>query len=184
MSWLGQIRPHRRDESWSVSLWQTFFSTSMGAQIPVVVEMPLVVCGCRKFGIDSLGDHPCTCTTHSVVSTLSSVSHEASPYFLVNWDQDPHGLLMQTIIGRSQNFGGPSGPSGQNSIFPMCDGGRDEESAHCAVTSISLRTRVSLKKSNVKPFLMSLSISITSLSHSHADITRLSAALAAYCSVC
>ncbi len=29
MSWLGQIRPHRRDESWSASLWQTFFSTSL-----------------------------------------------------------------------------------------------------------------------------------------------------------
>ncbi len=29
MSWLGQIRPHRRDESWSPSLWKTFFSTSM-----------------------------------------------------------------------------------------------------------------------------------------------------------
>jgi hypothetical protein len=34
MSWLGQIRPHRQDESWSASLWQTFFSTSMGVQIP------------------------------------------------------------------------------------------------------------------------------------------------------
>ena len=31
MSWLGQIRPHRRDETWSASLWQTFFSTSMVA---------------------------------------------------------------------------------------------------------------------------------------------------------
>jgi hypothetical protein len=31
MSWLGQISPHRRDESWSASLWQTFVSTSMGA---------------------------------------------------------------------------------------------------------------------------------------------------------
>jgi hypothetical protein len=29
MSWLGQIRSHRRDESWSASLWQTFFSTYM-----------------------------------------------------------------------------------------------------------------------------------------------------------
>jgi hypothetical protein len=28
MSWLGQISPHRRDESWSASLWQTFLSTS------------------------------------------------------------------------------------------------------------------------------------------------------------
>jgi hypothetical protein len=38
MSWLGQIRSHRRDENWSNSLWQTFFSTSMVAQIPVIVE--------------------------------------------------------------------------------------------------------------------------------------------------
>ena len=29
MSWLGQIRSHRRDESWSGSLWQSFLSTSM-----------------------------------------------------------------------------------------------------------------------------------------------------------
>jgi hypothetical protein len=54
MSWLGQIRPHRRDESWSASLWQTFFSTSMGAQIPVIAQKPLAVCGCRKFRIDAL----------------------------------------------------------------------------------------------------------------------------------
>ena len=45
MSWLGQIRSHRRDESWSASLWQTFFSTSMGAQIPVIAEKPLATCG-------------------------------------------------------------------------------------------------------------------------------------------
>jgi hypothetical protein len=65
MRWLGQIRPHRRDESWSASLWQTFFSTSMGAQIPVIAEKPLAVCGCRKFKIDALGDHLCTCAAHS-----------------------------------------------------------------------------------------------------------------------
>ena len=35
MSWLGQIRTHRRDESWSDSLWQTFFTTSVGVKIPV-----------------------------------------------------------------------------------------------------------------------------------------------------
>jgi hypothetical protein len=65
MSWLGQIRPHCRDESWSASLWQIFFSTSMGAQIPVIVEKPLATCGCRKFQLDPLGDHLNTCTTHS-----------------------------------------------------------------------------------------------------------------------
>ncbi len=65
MSWLGQIRTHRRDESWSASLWQTFFSTSMDTQIPVIAEKPLTVCACRKFKIDALGDHLCTCTAHS-----------------------------------------------------------------------------------------------------------------------
>jgi hypothetical protein len=39
----------------------------MDAQIPVIPESPLPVFGCRKFGIDSLGDHLCTCTTHSGV---------------------------------------------------------------------------------------------------------------------
>jgi hypothetical protein len=67
MSWLGQIRTHRRDESWSASLWQTFFSASMGAQIPVIAEKPLATCDCRKFQLDPLGDHLNTCTTHSGV---------------------------------------------------------------------------------------------------------------------
>jgi hypothetical protein len=65
MSWLGKIRTHRRDESWSASLWQTFFSTSMGAQIPAIAEKPLTTCGCRKFQLDPLGDHLNTCTAHS-----------------------------------------------------------------------------------------------------------------------
>jgi hypothetical protein len=65
MSWLGQIRSHRRDETWSASLWQTFFSTCMGAQIPVIAENPLTTCGCRKFQLDPLGDHLNTCTSHS-----------------------------------------------------------------------------------------------------------------------
>jgi hypothetical protein len=65
MSWLGQIRPHRRDEAWSTSLWQTFFAMTMGAQIPVIAEKPLAACGCRKFQLDALGDYLCTCTAHS-----------------------------------------------------------------------------------------------------------------------
>jgi hypothetical protein len=65
MSWLGQIRSHRRDETWSASLWQTFFSAAMGAQIPVIAEKPLATCGCRKFQVDPLGDHLNTYTAHS-----------------------------------------------------------------------------------------------------------------------
>jgi hypothetical protein len=73
MSLLGQIRSHRRDESWSVSLLQTtFFSTSMDAQIPVIEEKPLVVCGFRKFQVDALGDHLCTCTVHSGVKKVTT----------------------------------------------------------------------------------------------------------------
>ncbi len=56
-SWLGQIRPHRRDEAWSAGRWQTFFAMTMGVQIPVIAEKPLAACGCRKFQIDLLDDH-------------------------------------------------------------------------------------------------------------------------------
>jgi hypothetical protein len=55
MSWLGQIRPHRRDEAWSASLWQTFFASCIGASIPALAESLLSACGCRKFQIDPLG---------------------------------------------------------------------------------------------------------------------------------
>jgi hypothetical protein len=65
MSWLGQISAHRRDEYWSASLWLTFFSATMGAQIPVIAEKPLATCGCRKFQLDPLGDYLNTCTAHS-----------------------------------------------------------------------------------------------------------------------
>jgi hypothetical protein len=64
-SWLGQIMPHRTDEAWSASLWQSFFAMTMGAQIPVTAEKPLAACGCRKFQLDALGDYLCTCTANS-----------------------------------------------------------------------------------------------------------------------
>ena len=60
MSWVEQISPHRRDETWSASLCQTFFSTSMGAQIPVITEKALEACGSRKFQIDHLSRVPTT----------------------------------------------------------------------------------------------------------------------------
>jgi hypothetical protein len=43
----------------------TLFAMSMGAQIPFIAEKPLSACGCKKFQIDALGDHLCTCTAHS-----------------------------------------------------------------------------------------------------------------------
>jgi hypothetical protein len=38
---------------------------TMGTQIPIIVEKPLAACGCRKFQLDTMEDHLCTCTTHS-----------------------------------------------------------------------------------------------------------------------
>jgi hypothetical protein len=40
---------------------------TMGTQIPVIPEKTLTACGCRKFQLDTMGDHLCTCTTHSGV---------------------------------------------------------------------------------------------------------------------
>jgi hypothetical protein len=65
MSCLGQIRTHRRDEAWSDRPWQTFFVMTMGVQIPVISEKTLAAFGCRKFQLDAMGDHLCTCTAHS-----------------------------------------------------------------------------------------------------------------------
>jgi hypothetical protein len=65
----------------------------MGAQIPVIVEKTLVVCGCSKFQVDALGDHLCTCTVHSGVkkahdwpvdqlADLFRTTHKAKPLVL------------------------------------------------------------------------------------------------------
>ena len=54
---LGVIRPHHRDESWSVSLRHTFFSLAVGAQIPSITAMPPSKCAAKNFALDVLGDH-------------------------------------------------------------------------------------------------------------------------------
>ena len=61
MALLGVIWSQCRDESWSASLWQTFFSLAVGAQIPAISEMSHL--WLQKF--DVLGDHVSTCTAHS-----------------------------------------------------------------------------------------------------------------------
>jgi hypothetical protein len=96
MSWLGQIRSHRRDESWSASLRQTFFSTSMGAQIPVIAEKLLATCGCRKFQLDPLGDHLNTCTTHSGVKKV----HDWMVDQVADFFRTTHKVKTQQVVKR------------------------------------------------------------------------------------
>ena len=45
-------------------LWQTFYASCVGANIPALAELPLSACGRRKFQVDTFGDHLCTCTAH------------------------------------------------------------------------------------------------------------------------
>ncbi len=79
MSWLGQIRPHRRDESWF----------------------------CRKFGIgtikkDALVDHLCTCTTHSG----SKKTHDWSVDQFADLFRTTHKVKTQEVIkSRVQHCG-------------------------------------------------------------------------------
>ena len=65
MAWLGVLRPLSQAESWSAPLWQTFFTTSIGFPVPLITALPNVTCGCRRFALDSFGDHVSTCESHS-----------------------------------------------------------------------------------------------------------------------
>ena len=47
-----------------------FFAMSVGSQIPSIAELPVSVCGCKKFVLDALGDHVSTCTVHSGVKKV------------------------------------------------------------------------------------------------------------------
>jgi hypothetical protein len=115
MSWLGQIRPHRRYETWSASLWQTFFTTSVAAHIPFLAEMPLSACGCRKFQIDPLGDHLCTCTTHSGVKKADDwVVDQIADLFRTTHKvktQQVSRSRGQTRLRQPKRFGWRSDPS-------------------------------------------------------------------------
>jgi hypothetical protein len=53
----------------------------MGAQIPVIAENLLATCGCRKFQLDTMGDHLCTCTTHSGTKKVDWVVEQLDDLF-------------------------------------------------------------------------------------------------------
>ena len=54
MAWLGVIWPHRRDEDWSASLWQTFFWHVCWCKD---TSPRLVLANaCKKCALDALGD--------------------------------------------------------------------------------------------------------------------------------
>jgi hypothetical protein len=74
----------------------------MGAQIPVIAEKPLAVCGCHKFKIDALGDHLCTCTVHSGAKK----DHDWVVDQLVDLFRTTHRVKTQQVVkSRGQHCG-------------------------------------------------------------------------------
>ena len=74
----------------------------MGAQIPSIAEKPLAACGCRKFRVDALGDHLCTCTAHSGAKK----AHDWAVDQLVDLFHTTHKAKAQQVIrSRGQHCG-------------------------------------------------------------------------------
>jgi hypothetical protein len=74
----------------------------MGAQIPVMAEKPLAICGCRKFKIDALGDHLCTCTAHSGAKK----AHDWAVDQLADLFRTTHRVKTQQVVkSRGQHCG-------------------------------------------------------------------------------
>ena len=72
----------------------------MGAQIPVIAEKPLAVCGCRKFTIDALGDHLCTCTAHSGAKKAHDWAVDAIADAIADLIRTTHKVKTQQVAKR------------------------------------------------------------------------------------
>ena len=63
------------DDAWAPAIWQTFFTSTLGLEVPVLSSLPrhhnlpAAKCGCKKFLLDTHGDHISTCTAHALHKT-------------------------------------------------------------------------------------------------------------------
>jgi hypothetical protein len=74
----------------------------MGSQIPILSEKPLVSCGCKKFKVDTLGDHLSTCTAHLGVKKV----HDWTVGQLVDLFHTTHTAKTQQVVrSRGQHCG-------------------------------------------------------------------------------
>ena len=55
-TFISHIIPRSHDDSFPITLWETWFCQSLGVPIPVLLENPRQ-CPCRQFSFDSYGDH-------------------------------------------------------------------------------------------------------------------------------
>jgi hypothetical protein len=81
---------------------------TMRVQIPVIVENPLTVCGSRKFQLDVMGDHFCTCTIHSGVKK----DHDWTVDQLTDLFLTTPTVKTQHVTKNRGRYCGDIGPSG------------------------------------------------------------------------
>jgi hypothetical protein len=61
------FRPTSANDAFDKALWETFVSTTLGLEVPILTALPrlhtspLAKCGCKKFCMDFHGDHTSTC---------------------------------------------------------------------------------------------------------------------------
>jgi hypothetical protein len=54
LSWLGTIRPTSANDAFDPALWETFVSTTLGLEVPILASLPrlhnspLAKCGCKS----------------------------------------------------------------------------------------------------------------------------------------
>ena len=70
LSWLGTIRPTSANDAFDPALWETFVSTTLGLEVPILAALPRLHnsplnAAAIKFCMDFHGDHTSTCTAHS-----------------------------------------------------------------------------------------------------------------------
>jgi hypothetical protein len=67
LGFLSHIKRRTNDDRFPLSLWEVWFSFTLGVPIPVLVG-PSQRCSCNVFHYDSFGDHLETCRVKSVTS--------------------------------------------------------------------------------------------------------------------
>ena len=110
MSWLGTLRPTTVDDAWAPASWQTFFTSTLGLEVPVLSSLPrhhnlpAAKCGCKKFLLDTHGDHISTCTAHSGATKAHDwMVGRLGPLFRTAGHRvrTQHGVSTSAEIGRN-----------------------------------------------------------------------------------
>jgi len=63
---LGTLLPSSASDAFDLQLWETFFTSAIGLDVPVLSSLPrhhnspLAKCGCKNHAMDFHGDHTST----------------------------------------------------------------------------------------------------------------------------